>query len=206
MVLQLGHSCSYCHQLSRIKCTLLTAGVELPFKRLSERLHYDLALKWKIITCAKRCRSRATGLWYWWSRYTWLEEWTQVHSFCNATTECFLEAKRGRTVPEVEEALTEIHDRVAITSPVEWPEKMPTLLELKKSKQGEACITVESIVKALCPSWMDSVFSFRVRKERCVLESMENVINAGLWRSGSHYHFTEKEDRPQCLLCWWAHS
>ena len=134
MVLQLGHRCSCCHQFSQIKCTVLTAGVELPFKRPSERSHYDLALKWKIIMCAKRCRNRATGLWYWWSRYTWLEERTQVHSFCKATTECFPEAKRGRTIPEVKETLTEIHVRVAITSPAGWPEKISTLLELKEVK------------------------------------------------------------------------
>lgn len=41
---------------------------------------------------------------------------------------------------------------------------------------------------------MDSVFSFVVPKERCVLESVVNGTNAGVGRSGSHYHFTEKED------------
>lgn len=42
---------------------------------------------------------------------------------------------------------------------------------------------------------MDSVFSFVVHKERCVLESMVNGTNTCLGCSGSHYHFTEKEDR-----------
>lgn len=42
---------------------------------------------------------------------------------------------------------------------------------------------------------MDSVFSFVVHKEKCVLESVVNGTSAGLGCSGSHYHFTEKEDR-----------
>ena len=42
---------------------------------------------------------------------------------------------------------------------------------------------------------MDSVFSFVVHKEMCVLESTVNGTNTCLGCSGSHYHFTEKEDR-----------
>lgn len=37
-----------------------------------------------------------------------------------------------------------------------------------------------------------------VHKKRCVLESVENGTNAGLGRSGSHYHLLG-EDRPEAM-------
>lgn len=57
------------------------------------------------------------------------------------------------------------------------------------------------MVKALCHSLMDSVFSsLVVHQKRCVLESLENSTNSGLWGSGSHYHFTGKTDTVPPLM------
>lgn len=109
----------------------------VPIWKTLRKITLLLGTEMKNLLCAKWCGNRATGLWYWWSRYTWLGEWTQIHMFCKATTECFLEAKRGRAIPKVEASSTKLHDRVAITSPAEWQEKMPILPEWKRRQSKE---------------------------------------------------------------------
>lgn len=160
-MLHLGHSRSCCHSFSLIKFSIVTEGVELPFKRSLKRLHYDLALKWKITMCAKICGNRAAGLRYGWSRYVWLEEWTQTHGFCKAPTEHFLDARRGRAIPEIEDTGAEIHDRVAITS--NRRECQPFLKEKKMSKQREVCINC-GVYRQAIVEWTVCFLSWYIRK------------------------------------------
>lgn len=50
----------------------------------------------------------------------------EMHSFCKATTDCFLEPKRKRAIPQVEETLAESHRRVGHHKPSQVQEKLLT--------------------------------------------------------------------------------
>lgn len=147
--------------LIKLSALLLTAGVELSFKRSSERLHSDLALKWRIIMCAKRYRkSNQTLIWYRWRRSACLEEWTQVHSFCKAITDCFLEAQRGRAISWSRRNCYWDPRKSGHHKPPERQEKLPIHLGWKKCQSKKRLHDWRTMVKTLCQCRMDSVFSF----------------------------------------------